>query len=101
MGDNLVRIGMGEMITRELGLGMLLLQSQTLLGERTRIRHPTKDCRVVPRNVNPVNARNPAASRGACFECGAIDGGQGRGNNDNQARRRAFMLGVEEARKTR
>ncbi|GJY65903.1 reverse transcriptase domain-containing protein [Tanacetum coccineum] len=87
--------------------------------------HLAKDCRVVPRNVNPVNARNPAAARGACFECGgtdhyksacprlnraqgpgvnrpnqalAIDGGQGRGNNGNQARGRAFMLGAEEAR---
>ncbi|GKA47485.1 putative nucleotidyltransferase, ribonuclease H, partial [Tanacetum coccineum] len=87
--------------------------------------HLAKDCRVVPRNVNPVNARNPAAARGACFECGgtdhyksacprlnraqgpgvnrpnqalAIDGGQGRRNNGNQARRRAFMLGAEEAR---
>ncbi|GKE32201.1 putative reverse transcriptase domain-containing protein [Tanacetum coccineum] len=62
----------------------------------------------VPRMVNPVNARNPTAARGACFKCGgtnhfkaacprlnqaqrprggrpnqvvAIDGGQGRGNN--------------------
>ncbi|GKG39933.1 hypothetical protein Tco_0466710, partial [Tanacetum coccineum] len=76
-------------------------------------------------NVNPVNARNPEAARGACFECGgtahyksacprlnraqgpgvncpnqalAIDGGQGCGNNGNQARGRAFMLGAEEAR---
>ncbi|GKE10875.1 putative reverse transcriptase domain-containing protein [Tanacetum coccineum] len=59
--------------------------------------HLAKDCRVVPRNVNPVNARNPATARGACFECGAIDGGQGHGNNDNKARVRAFMLGAEEA----
>ncbi|GJY14721.1 putative reverse transcriptase domain-containing protein [Tanacetum coccineum] len=43
--------------------------------------HLAKDCRVVPRNVNPVNARNPAAARGACFECGAIDEGQVHGNN--------------------
>ncbi|GJX65130.1 hypothetical protein Tco_0299473 [Tanacetum coccineum] len=70
--------------------------------------HLAKDCRVVLRNVNLVNARNPAAARGACFECGgtnhyklacprlnraqgpgvnrpnqalAIDGGQGHGNN--------------------
>ncbi|GKA66782.1 putative reverse transcriptase domain-containing protein [Tanacetum coccineum] len=76
-------------------------------------------------NVNPVNARNPLAAHGACFECGGtdhyksacprlnraqgpgvnrpnqalvIDGGQGRRNNDNQARGRAFMLGAEEAR---
>ncbi|GKA86289.1 putative reverse transcriptase domain-containing protein, partial [Tanacetum coccineum] len=87
--------------------------------------HLAKDCRVVPRNVNPVNARNPAAARGACFEyegtdhyksaCPrlnraqgpgvnrpnqalAIDGGQGRRNNGKQARRRTFMLGAKEAR---
>ncbi|GJV45138.1 putative reverse transcriptase domain-containing protein [Tanacetum coccineum] len=87
--------------------------------------HLLKDCRVVPRNVNLVNARNLAAVRGACFECGgpdhyksacprlnraqgpgvnclnqalAIDGGQGRGNNGSQVHRRAFMLGAEEAR---
>ncbi|GJY90076.1 reverse transcriptase domain-containing protein [Tanacetum coccineum] len=81
--------------------------------------------KVVPRNVNLVNARNLAAARGACFECGgtdhyksacprlnralgpgvnrpnqalAIDRGQGCGNNDNQAKGRAFMLGAEEAR---
>nr|GEW94322.1 putative reverse transcriptase domain-containing protein [Tanacetum cinerariifolium] len=28
--------------------------------------------KVVPRNVNPVNARNPADAYGACFECGGI-----------------------------
>ncbi|GJZ49542.1 putative reverse transcriptase domain-containing protein [Tanacetum coccineum] len=70
-----------------------------------------KDCRSVPRNVNPVNARNPTVR--ACYECGstnhvrpacprwnkargpeenrpnqvaANDGGQGRGNQGNQAR---------------
>ncbi|GKC50950.1 reverse transcriptase domain-containing protein [Tanacetum coccineum] len=78
-----------------------------------RLGHLAKDCRVVPRMVNPVNARNPTAARGACFECGgtdhfkatcprlnqaqrlgggrpnqvmAIDGGQGRRNNGNRAR---------------
>ncbi|GKD93324.1 reverse transcriptase domain-containing protein, partial [Tanacetum coccineum] len=61
-------------------------------------RYLAKDYRVVPRNVNLVNARNPAAARGACFEYGAIDGGQCCGNNDNQARGSTFMLGVEEAR---
>ncbi|GJU78193.1 reverse transcriptase domain-containing protein [Tanacetum coccineum] len=35
--------------------------------------HLAKDCRVVPRNVNPVNARNPAVARGACFECRGTD----------------------------
>ncbi|GJY80736.1 reverse transcriptase domain-containing protein [Tanacetum coccineum] len=33
--------------------------------------HFAKDCRVVPRNVNPINARNPTAR--ACYECGSID----------------------------
>ncbi|GKE91905.1 putative reverse transcriptase domain-containing protein [Tanacetum coccineum] len=77
----------------------------------------------MPRNVNPVNARNPTAR--ACYECGSTDhvksacprmnraqgpggnrsnqalannGGQGRGNQGNQARGRAFMLGAEDAR---
>ncbi|GJX57830.1 putative reverse transcriptase domain-containing protein, partial [Tanacetum coccineum] len=51
----------------------------------------TRDCRVVPRNVNPVNVRNPTPARGACHECG-------RRNQGNQARGRACMLGAEEAR---
>ncbi|GKB45966.1 hypothetical protein Tco_0896719 [Tanacetum coccineum] len=81
--------------------------------------------KVVPRMVTPLNARNPTAAYGACFECGGTDhfqtvcprlnqaqrpggncpnqavannGGQGHGNNGNQARRREFMLGAEEAR---
>ncbi|GKB63451.1 putative reverse transcriptase domain-containing protein [Tanacetum coccineum] len=58
------------------------------------IRMIERDCRGVPRNVNPVNARNPTVR--ACYECGSTD--HGRGNQGNQARGRAFMLGVEEAR---
>ncbi|GJS35901.1 putative reverse transcriptase domain-containing protein [Tanacetum coccineum] len=85
--------------------------------------HFSKDCRVVPRNVNPINARNLTAR--AFYECGSIDnfkaacpklnqaqrprenhqnqvvavnGGQGHGNNGNQARGSAFMLGADEAR---
>nr|GEZ14190.1 hypothetical protein [Tanacetum cinerariifolium] len=52
-----------------------------------------KDCRGVPRNVNPVNARNPTVR--ACYECGSTD--HGHGNQGNQARGSAFMLGAEEA----
>ncbi|GKD76803.1 putative reverse transcriptase domain-containing protein, partial [Tanacetum coccineum] len=85
--------------------------------------HLAKDCRGVPRNVNHVNARNLTIR--ACYECGSTDyvrtacprlntvqgpeenrlnqvatnnGGQGCGNQGNQARGRAFMLGAEEAR---
>ncbi|GKE82830.1 hypothetical protein Tco_1552830, partial [Tanacetum coccineum] len=35
--------------------------------------HFAKDCRVIPRNVNPVNTRNPAAARGASYEYGSTD----------------------------
>nr|GEX23802.1 putative reverse transcriptase domain-containing protein [Tanacetum cinerariifolium] len=45
-------------------------------------RHFAKDCRVVSRNVNPINARN-----------------LGHGNQGNQEKGNAFMLGAEEARK--
>ncbi|GJW76315.1 putative reverse transcriptase domain-containing protein [Tanacetum coccineum] len=87
--------------------------------------HLARDFRVVPRNVNPVNVRNPTPTHGACHECGSTDhfrpacprlnrtqgpgenrpnqvvannGGQGYGNQGNEARGRAFMLGAEEAR---
>ncbi|GJS81233.1 putative reverse transcriptase domain-containing protein [Tanacetum coccineum] len=87
--------------------------------------HFAKDCRVVPKNVNPINVRNPVPARGACYECGSTDhlkpacprlnraqgpggsrpnqvvannGGHGRRNQGNQARGRAFMLGGKEAR---
>ncbi|GJZ63217.1 hypothetical protein Tco_0619638 [Tanacetum coccineum] len=81
--------------------------------------------KVGSRMVNLVNTRNPTTARGVCFECGGTDhykaaclrltrslrlggnrqnqpmeskGGQGHGNNGNQARGGAFMMGVEEAR---
>ncbi|GJU14114.1 putative reverse transcriptase domain-containing protein [Tanacetum coccineum] len=52
--------------------------------------HLARDCRSMPRNVNPFNARNPNVR--ACYECGSTD------HVRNQARGRAFMLGAEEAR---
>ncbi|GJV35519.1 putative reverse transcriptase domain-containing protein [Tanacetum coccineum] len=60
-----------------------------------RPSHLAKDCRGMPRNVNLVNARNPTVR--ACYEYGRTDYGQGRRNQGNQARGRAFMLGAEEA----
>ncbi|GJR42754.1 reverse transcriptase domain-containing protein [Tanacetum coccineum] len=35
------------------------------------LRHFAKDCRVMPRNVNPINARNPVTR--TCFECGSTN----------------------------
>ncbi|GJS06966.1 putative reverse transcriptase domain-containing protein [Tanacetum coccineum] len=76
-----------------------------------RLGHLAKDCRGMPRNVNPANARNPTVR--TCYECGSTDHvrpacprlnraqgpggnlpnqvvanneGQGRGNQGNQAR---------------
>ncbi|GJV36187.1 putative reverse transcriptase domain-containing protein [Tanacetum coccineum] len=90
-----------------------------------RLGNFTRDCRTRPRMVNPLNARNPTADLGACYECGgtdhyksacprlnrapgqggnrpnkamAIEGGQGHGNNGNPACGRAFVIGSEEAR---
>nr|GEZ63962.1 hypothetical protein [Tanacetum cinerariifolium] len=51
-----------------------------MLAQEDRIQ----DCKGVPRNVNPVNVRNPPV--------------RGSRNQRNQARDRAFMLGAEEAR---
>ncbi|GKF45542.1 retrotransposon protein, putative, ty3-gypsy subclass, partial [Tanacetum coccineum] len=105
---------------------MPVATTPTLLGERNTGNGTQVDCRVVPRSVNPVNVRNPAAARRECYECGSTDhyksacprlnraqgpvgnhpnqalannGGQGHGNQGNQARGRAFMLGAEEARR--
>ncbi|GKA76533.1 putative reverse transcriptase domain-containing protein, partial [Tanacetum coccineum] len=36
-----------------------------------RLGHFAKDCRVAPRNANPINARNPVAR--TCFEYGSTD----------------------------
>nr|GEU52150.1 reverse transcriptase domain-containing protein [Tanacetum cinerariifolium] len=60
--------------------------------------HFAKDCKVVPRNVNPINARNPIVR--ACYECGSTDHIKSAclRNQGNQARGRAFMLGAEVAR---
>ncbi|GKC79110.1 putative reverse transcriptase domain-containing protein [Tanacetum coccineum] len=145
---NLAKIGVVGMIIRGLGLGMLLPvnpigRENTGTWPKCTIcnsyhapegpcrtcfncNHPghlAKDCRGVPRNVNPGNAINPNVR--ACYECGSTDhvklacprlnraqgskenhpnqvaannGGRGRGNQGNQARGRAFMLGAEEAR---
>ncbi|GJZ53273.1 putative reverse transcriptase domain-containing protein [Tanacetum coccineum] len=87
--------------------------------------HFSKDYKVGSMMVNPLNARNPIVARGTYFECGstdhykatclrlnqapgqggnrpnqalAIDRGQDRGNNSNQARERGFILGAEEVR---
>ncbi|GJW05553.1 hypothetical protein Tco_1564409 [Tanacetum coccineum] len=65
----------------------------TNLVKRENTGHFSKDCRVVPRNVNTVNARNPAAARGACYECRSTDH-----YKSACPRGRAFMLGAEEAR---
>nr|GEX92868.1 zinc knuckle CX2CX4HX4C [Tanacetum cinerariifolium] len=40
---------------------------------RENISHFARDCRVVSRNVNPINVRNPTPARGACYECGSTD----------------------------
>ncbi|GJY03006.1 putative reverse transcriptase domain-containing protein, partial [Tanacetum coccineum] len=56
--------------------------------------HFSKDCRVVPRNVESGSE----AMRYHQNQVVIVNGGQGRGNNGNQVRGRSFMLGVEEAR---
>nr|GEY09992.1 hypothetical protein [Tanacetum cinerariifolium] len=95
--ENLVRIGMEGRIKREPGLGMLLLTTNPFGREKTgtvpkcntcnthhppeapchtcfnckRPGHFAKDCRLVPRNVNHINARNPIVR--AYYECGSTD----------------------------
>ncbi|GJW65076.1 reverse transcriptase domain-containing protein [Tanacetum coccineum] len=62
---------------------------------RENTGHCAKDSRDVPRNVNPVNARNPTAR--TCYECGSTDHIKPACPR-NQARGRAFKLGADEAR---
>nr|GEW09999.1 hypothetical protein [Tanacetum cinerariifolium] len=47
--------------------------SGALTDEAVRNGSIKKDCRVVPRNVNPVNVRNRSPARGACYECSITD----------------------------
>ncbi|GKB83166.1 putative reverse transcriptase domain-containing protein, partial [Tanacetum coccineum] len=65
-----------------------------------RLGHMENDCRVAPRMVNLVNARNLTAAPRARYECGGTDHFKAAcpRNNGNQECGRAFMLGVEEAR---
>nr|GEX16133.1 hypothetical protein [Tanacetum cinerariifolium] len=56
-----------------------------------RLGYMAKDCRVAPRMVNPMNARNPTAALGACYDCEGTD-------HFKAARGRAFMLGAKETR---
>nr|GEZ41031.1 putative reverse transcriptase domain-containing protein [Tanacetum cinerariifolium] len=77
---------------REVAVGLAMLY--ILIGSMSWLGHFAKDCRVVPRNANPINAKNLTAR--ACYKCGSTD--HGHGNNGNEARGREFMLGAEEAR---
>ncbi|GJW54095.1 reverse transcriptase domain-containing protein [Tanacetum coccineum] len=38
-----------------------------------RLGHLAKDCRVLPKMVNLVNAKNPTVAHGACFKCGGTN----------------------------
>ncbi|GJZ52702.1 putative nucleotidyltransferase, ribonuclease H [Tanacetum coccineum] len=85
--------------------------------------HMAKDCRVAPRMVNLVNARNPTTAPGVCYECGgtnyfkaacprlyqaqrprgnrpneavANNGGQSRGNNSNQNKKQEEIVVVRD-----
>nr|GEY05839.1 reverse transcriptase [Tanacetum cinerariifolium] len=67
----------------------------TMLGGR----HLAKDRRVVPRIMNPVNARNPTAAPRACFECGGTDHLKAACSRLNQPGAwKGIYAGVKEAR---
>nr|GEV62759.1 putative reverse transcriptase domain-containing protein [Tanacetum cinerariifolium] len=68
-----------------------LKRSGEIRGDSEESRIFSRDCRVGPRMVNPLNARNLTAARGACYECGGND-------HYKSACRRAFVIKVEEAR---
>ncbi|GKA82382.1 hypothetical protein Tco_0789130, partial [Tanacetum coccineum] len=107
-GENLVRIGMERRITRELGLGMLLLQPPTLSGEKTRVQYPivppvtlTIHPRPLVAHVSTVTTQVESSTRTGrepSNQALANNRGLGRRNQWNQARGRAFILGAEEAR---
>ncbi|GKA02457.1 putative reverse transcriptase domain-containing protein [Tanacetum coccineum] len=59
-----------------------------------RLGHFSKDCRVVPRNVESGSEARGNHQN----QVMAVNGGQGRRNQGNQARGREFMLGAVEAR---
>ncbi|GKA10951.1 putative reverse transcriptase domain-containing protein [Tanacetum coccineum] len=52
--------------------------------------HISKDCKAWPMMVNPLNAKNPTAARGACYECGGTD-------RYKSACPRAFVIGADKA----
>nr|GEY32211.1 hypothetical protein [Tanacetum cinerariifolium]GEY52864.1 hypothetical protein [Tanacetum cinerariifolium] len=58
---------------------------------------PKCDYRVPPEMVSPVNARNLNVAPRACYECGGTNNFKATCPS-NQVRRRAFMIGAEEAR---
>nr|GFA11483.1 hypothetical protein [Tanacetum cinerariifolium] len=63
-----------------------------------RLSNFSKDCRVAPRNVNPVNSSNPVTRN--CYECASTDHIKSAfpRNTRKQARGKAVMLGAEDAR---
>ncbi|GKA56143.1 putative reverse transcriptase domain-containing protein [Tanacetum coccineum] len=96
------------MTIKGLGLEKPLLQPPTLSRERTRVRYPSVPP-VTPtvclgRLVTHVltvttQVESGSEARGNHQnQVVAVNEGQGHGNQGNQARGRAFMLGVEEAR---